>query len=116
MRSTLFTSVSKSWRYQNYAPLWASSPQSSKEQRRRGFAIVGLCLLVISLLYLGGSVPDVRNSDKRHQQGEIKPVSGSWTKPPGLTVVAHVFYGRRANVQILERYLRVSPTTLARVS
>ena len=30
-----------------------------------------------------------------------------WVKPNNLTVVALVFYGRRSNVQILERYLRV---------
>jgi len=37
---------------------------------------------------------------------------GRWRKPAGLTVVALVFYGRRANVQILERYLRVRHTFL----
>jgi len=30
-----------------------------------------------------------------------------WHKPENLTIVALVFYGRRANVQLLERYLRV---------
>ena len=46
-------------------------------------------------------------SDNHFGSGSVYAQSESWTKPQNLVVVALVFYGRRVNVQILERYLRV---------
>lgn len=59
-------------------------------------------ILVVSLLLWGGD-------GRGRVQGEAVREESGWVKPAGLSVVALVFYGRRANVQILERYLRVRP-------
>lgn len=105
MRSKPFDTISQSWlRYQDYVPLWTRDTDASQRRRRKGFTIVGLSLLIIILipfvlLSLRGPSSEEGTSTIVH--------SGKWTKPPGLTIVALVFYGRRANVQILERYLRV---------
>ena len=114
MRAKPFEAFSGSWinRYHDYVPLWAreggdSSPGASA-RRRRGCTIVGLSILIIVLipfilLSLGGTTTgDLMGTGTSGELG-----GGKWRKPAGLTVVALVFYGRRANVQILERYLRV---------
>jgi len=88
-------------RYTDYMPLWARDSDQSK-RRFRGLTIIGVSLLIVLLISVvwmnvGGSVDGIASSND---------VIG-WRKPEGLQVVALVFYGRRANVQILERYLRV---------
>ena len=125
MRAKPFEAFSGSWinRYHDYMPLWArdggdTSPTASA-RRRKGCTIVALSILIIVLipfilLSLGGTTEDgTRWGSSGVMSGDLRGSSngggGKWKKPAGLTVVALVFYGRRANVQILERYLRVFP-------
>ena len=114
MRKNLFEAFPQSWinQYQDYMPLWVRdgdiSPMATA-RRRKGRTIVGLSILIIVLipfilLSLGRTGEGIGNA-----KAELSPSNGPWSKPAGLTVVALVFYGRRANVQILERYLRVQP-------
>jgi hypothetical protein len=127
MRAKPFEAFSGSWinRYHDYMPLWArdggdTSPTASA-RRRKGCTIVALSILIIVLipfilLSLGGMTEDgTRGSTSGVMSGDLRGSNGGggkWQKPAGLTVVAFVFYGRRANVQILERYLRVSPSSV----
>ena len=101
--------LSKSFisRYHDYMPLWARDSDSSQTlaQRRRRMCTIGVATLLVILLVpvfllmFGGESKDSQ---------VVQAGGSSWEKPAGLTVVALVFYGRRQNVQILERYLRVS--------
>jgi hypothetical protein len=108
MRSKPFEPMQWLNRYQDYVPLWArdSDPTTSSRKRLKGLTVISISLLIIILIPLlffnFGTVPEIPIPP--HQGIST---SGTWTKPAGLTVVALVFYGRRANVQILERYLRV---------
>jgi hypothetical protein len=86
-------------------PLW---PKDSEQSRRRfrGLTIMGVSLLLIlfvSLLWLNSGTTDGIVSNGQ----DVENLNNGWKKPEGLQIVALVFYGRRANVQILERYLRV---------
>jgi hypothetical protein len=104
-----------SWinRYQDYVPLWAKDTDATSRKRKlRGLTFVGISIfiiLLIPLVFFGLGASDGTFVDASGGGNGAKGLahSGSWTKPKGLTVVALVFYGRRANVQILERYLRV---------
>jgi Na+-driven multidrug efflux pump len=85
-------------------PLWARDADSSQTmaQRRRwtmtfAGALLIVLLIPVFLLTFGGD----------NNPSQVLQAGSSWVKPQGLTVVALVFYGRRQNVQILERYLRV---------
>ena len=97
-------------RYQDYVPLWArdSDPATTSRRRLKGLTIISISLLIIILVPLLffniGTIPEAPIAPHRGVS-----TSGAWTKPHGLKIVALVFYGRRANVQILERYLRVYP-------
>src|SRR5277367_2551379 len=119
MRAKPFEAFSGTWinRYQDYVPLWAREGDSSPTataRRRKGCVIVGLSIVIIVLipfilLSLGGTTGELMGSNTTW--GELRGSNGgTWKKPAGLTVVALVFYGRRANVQILERYLRAPPS------
>ena len=108
MRPNRFEGIAQSWaRYQDYVPLWTRDSSEHRQQRRlKGFTIVGLSLLIIIFIPVfflskGSGSEDGNVVQHRHHQ------QVHWTKPSGLNIVALVFYGRRANVQILERYLRV---------
>ena len=48
--------------------------------------------------------PILHQADERPQLESIAP-SGGWKKPPGIKIVALIFYGRRRNVDILDCYL-----------
>jgi hypothetical protein len=61
-----------------------------------------LFIIVLPVFPLGIGMPSLDISLSR----TIEEPAG-WQKPENLTIVALVFYGRRANVQLLERYLRV---------
>jgi hypothetical protein len=104
-------------RYQDYVPLWArdSDPATSSRRRLKGLTVISISLLItilVPLLFFNiGTVPDIPIAPHKGVS-----TSGTWTKPAGLTVVALVFYGRRANVQILERYLRVYILALWRLT
>jgi hypothetical protein len=108
MRSKPFEPMQWLNRYQDYVPLWArdSDPATSSRRRLKGLTVISISLLItilIPLLFFNiGTVPEIPITPHKGVS-----TSGTWTKPAGLTVVALVFYGRRANVQILERYLRV---------
>ena len=72
--------------------------------------MIGICILIILLIpllffNLGSTEGAVDYTGAAG--GGVAGGKGNWRKPVGLNVVALVFYGRRANVQILERYLRV---------
>jgi hypothetical protein len=103
MLSKHFEAISQLFlRYQDYVPLWSQNSDISSQRRRKSLIIVGIGFVVIILTAaLLFSSRGLEGSASQLVHG------GNWTKPAGLTVVALVFYGRRANVQILERYLRV---------
>lgn len=118
MRAKPFEAFSQTWitRYHDYVPLWAREGDSSPAataRRRKGCTVIGLSILIIVLipfilLSLGTSTGDLMgNSTTAAELAGGSRGGSKWRKPAGLTVVALVFYGRRANVQILERYLRV---------
>jgi len=107
-------------RYQDYVPLWPTkdTDQTSRRRRLRGLTVLAISVLVVILVPLvffglgtadavvregGGAAAGVGGANGVAHSG-----GGRWRKPDGLMVVALVFYGRRANVQILERYLRVA--------
>lgn len=99
----------ESWinRYQDYMPLWARESEQFHKRRFKALTLVGvsfLIILLVSLVWMNSGVSDAIVSG-----GQVLVSGGNWRKPAGLQVVALVFYGRRANVQILERYLRVYP-------
>lgn len=106
-------SVIPSWlnRYQSYVPLWSKEDLQTR-RRIKGCTMIVITVLVIILIPMvflnigGGTEAEV---DVAEESPFVAPLTPSWTKPEGLTVVAMVFYGRRQNVQILERYLRVPP-------
>lgn len=72
-----------------------------------GISILIILLILLVFSNLGSSDGTVDYTAGSGGKGIAH--SGSWRKPKGLNVVALVFFGRRANVQILERYLRVIP-------
>jgi hypothetical protein len=96
-------------RYQDYVPLWSKDIDSTTRKRKlRAITVIGisfLIILLIPLVFFGFGSSE--GTEVVASQGKGMAYSGSWRKPKGLMVVALVFYGRRANVQILERYLRV---------
>jgi hypothetical protein len=96
-------------RYQDYVPLWSKDIDSTTRKRKlRAITVVGisfLIILLIPLVFFGFGSSE--GTEVVASQGKGMAYSGNWRKPKGLMVVALVFYGRRANVQILERYLRV---------
>jgi Na+/proline symporter len=113
-------------RYQDYVPLWPAkdTDQTSRRRRLRGLTVLAISVLVVilvPLVFFGLGTADavVREGGGAAAaaggaNGVAHSGGGSWRKPDGLMVVALVFYGRRANVQILERYLRVaSPQSLS---
>jgi hypothetical protein len=81
-------------------PLWSDS-DGKPIRRQKALSILAVSLLIIlipvTLLLLAGS------NGEGLEQGELD----GGVKSAGLKVVGLVFYGRRANVQVLERYLRV---------
>lgn len=98
-------------RYQDYVPLWSKDVDGiSRKRKLRGLTVVAISFLIILLIPLMffGLGSDGHGTEEIHSGTKGIAHSGNWRKPTGLTVVALVFYGRRANVQILERYLRVS--------
>ena len=115
MRPKPFDAFSQGWfnRYQDYMLVWArDEDNSSTARRRKGCMIVALSILIIVLIpfiLLGLGTTTGEGVSELSRSG-LK-----WSKPAGLHVVALVFYGRRANVQILERYLRVYPLMLENV-
>jgi hypothetical protein len=97
-------------KYRNYMPLqWPSFEsdvaKSTSPRRVRAllFVLASILLVFLVVVFFGYlvSVPSVAPSIQHSN------TTSGWVKPPGLTIVALIFYGRRANVQILERYLRV---------
>jgi len=90
--------------------IWSQTeaPSSPFHNRRRlkWLVLAGLSMLVFIIvlpvfpLDIGMPTLDI---------GSVRtaPEVVGWHKPENLTIVALVFYGRRANVQLLERYLRV---------
>jgi hypothetical protein len=87
-----------------YTISWVKRRYSALGRRSKIWLGIGVGLFVlISLLFVRNG-----NAVSSHL---TKPLKGylhpGWKKPKTLNVVALVFYGRRANVQILERYLRV---------
>jgi hypothetical protein len=97
-------------RYHEYMPLWNDGEGKPIRRRKAVLGVLGVLgvslvvILVASLLLWGDG-----GRRPRVQGGMVREEDGGWIKPAGLSVVALVFYGRRANVQILERYLRVRP-------
>jgi|SRR5271154_3400435 len=88
-----------------YAVSWVRRRYSALGRRSKIWLGIWVGLfVVISLL-------SVRNGNAVSASHLTKPLKEylhpGWKKPKTLNVVALVFYGRRANVQILERYLRV---------
>lgn len=99
-------------KYRNYVPLqWSFDSEVTKSSSRRFRAIAFLggafVIILIATLFIFnlGSITSVNTKDDGPHGGSV--TAYGWTKPAGLMVVAIVFYGRRSNVQILERYLRV---------
>ena len=96
------------YRYSDYMPLWARDNADQSKRRFKGITLIGVSLLFIVLVSVLWMSSGTRVSDMIGASADVSiPVSQVWRKPAGLQVVALVFYGRRANVQILERYLRV---------
>src|SRR5579859_4960478 len=100
-----------SWisRYSDYMPLWAKESEGSATGGRRRLRACTVILASVMIIIL---IPLVFLNMGGIATSRVYPhrgisYSGSWTKPHGMRIVALVFYGRRANVQVLERYLRV---------
>jgi hypothetical protein len=96
-------------RYQDYMPLRRQDSGSQGSPSKRSMRAVIILLSLVALLTISiflsniGAPSNVRDSPVNGIASQSHP----WTKPAGLKIVALIFYGRRANVQILERYLRV---------
>ena len=102
-------------RYRDYVPLWFKEANflSSRKQFK---VIVVVCLFMVFMITMHLQSKETINVVTESTiEIPVETVvqtpiitKESWKKPTRLTVVALVFYGRRENVQILERYLRVS--------
>jgi hypothetical protein len=116
MPLTSFTSSLPLWvgRYRSYVPLWNKDAELQPRRRLKVCSAIAVCFLVMvmGLVFIRSGAPTeevvVELPPPPPPPSEIVEPP-RWKKPDGMTVVALVFYGRRQNVQILERYLRVHP-------
>jgi hypothetical protein len=104
----------ESWllaRYQDYVPLWKGREEGARRGKLRSATVLtGVGVVVFLLLMMVWINSGSLKVDNALASGNV-----ATGKPIGMEIVGLVFYGRRANVQILERYLRVRLRAIKRL-
>ena len=98
-------------------PLWYQSRSMVRTHLviRRCVWLATVVMVLGTLALIGNFHQDIRQAVRRKDDLKESNGTGVFEKPDNLTIIGMVFYGRRARVEMLDCYLKVSGCVLRRL-